>query len=264
MNDLGFGVARLFANTAQNPGFPLSVGQSGFNNQVNAQSPGNTAGNGSGGMLFGRAADTGTVGIAADFRVVAHEFCHALLWDAVHSPNFGFCHSAGDSIGAILSDPDSEAPDRFLTFPWITDITRRHDRDVTKAWAFGGTQDDKQDGAEQILCTTLFRAYLAIGGDTSANDTSTWYDTRTWASKYLVYLIVGGIASLATSPITPTPTADVYVTAMMNADAGVLGFDGQPGGAIRKVIRWAFEKQGVYQASGSSTPVVGVGAPPRC
>jgi hypothetical protein len=262
MNDLGFGVARLFANTAQNPGFPLSVDQSGFNNQVNAQSPGNTAGNGSGGMLFGRAADTGTVGIAADFRVVAHEFCHALLWDAVHSPNFGFCHSAGDSIGAILSDPDSEAPDRFLTFPWIADVPRRHDRDVTMGWAFGGTQDDKQYGAEQILCTTLFRAYLAIGGDATANDTSTWYETRTWGSKYLVYLIVGGIASLATSPITPTPTADVYATAMMNSDAGVLGFDGQPGGAIRKVIRWAFEKQGVYQAPGAPTPVVGVGAPP--
>jgi hypothetical protein len=79
MNDLGFGVPRLFANTAQTPGFPLFVGQSGFNNQVNAQSPGNIAGNGSGGLLFGRAAATGTVGIAADFQVVAHEFCHALF-----------------------------------------------------------------------------------------------------------------------------------------------------------------------------------------
>lgn len=264
MSDLGFDLAKLFANTAQNPGFPLPVDQSGLGNQINAISLGNSAGNGSGGIVFGRAAGTGTVSIAADFRVVAHEFCHALLWDAVHSPNFGFSHSAGDSIGAILSDPGSEAPDPFVTFPWITLVNRRHDRDVTKGWAFGGTNDDKNSGygAEQILSTTLFRAYLAIGGAATASVLSTWFETQTWASQYLVYLIVGGIASLATSPITPTPTADIYATAMMNSDAGIIGFDKQPGGAIRKVIRWSFEKQGLYQPAGAPTPVVSAGAPP--
>ena len=49
---------------------------------------------------------------------------------------------------------------------------------------------------------------------------------------------------------------------MMGADAGVLGFDGSPGGAIRKVLRWAFEKQGAYQAAGAPTPVTSRGAPP--
>jgi hypothetical protein len=72
---------------------------------------------------------------------VLHEFCHELLWENVGSPNFGFAHSAGDSLAAILLDPGSLAPDRFLTFPFISILNaRRHDRDVTAGWAWGGYQ----------------------------------------------------------------------------------------------------------------------------
>jgi len=110
--------------------------------------------------------------------------------------------------------------------------------------------------SEQILSTTLFRAYQAIGG--ASGD----FNIQTWAAQYVVYLIVGGIASLATSPITPTPRPDIFATAMMNADAGTLGFDNQPGGEIRKVIRWSFEKQGLYQPAGAPVPVTTPGAPP--
>ena len=53
---------------------------------------------------------------------------HGILWDHVDSPNFGFAHSAGDSIAAILNDPDTQisGADRFITFPWVN-IGRRHD-----------------------------------------------------------------------------------------------------------------------------------------
>jgi hypothetical protein len=35
-----------------------------------------------------------------------------------------------------------------------------------------------------------------------------------------------------------------------------------PGGAIGKVVRWSFEKQGLYQPTGAPTPVTTPGAPP--
>src|SRR5262249_55665561 len=37
---------------------------------------------------------------------------------------------------------------------------------------------------------------------------------------------------------------------------------GHSGGAYEKVIRWAFEKQGLFQPPGASTPVIKAGAPP--
>ena len=80
------------------------------------------------------------IGIATDVRIVMHEFGHALLYDHVSSPYFGFSHSAGDSLGVLFCDPESKAPDRFLTFPWIPGIPRRHDRPVSGGWAWGGRQ----------------------------------------------------------------------------------------------------------------------------
>ena len=249
LKQLGFEVATLFDRTQ----FPVPVDHRGFNNKANAQAPGNPFGNGSGGFIFGRA-DRGrssTVGISADFRIAAHEFGHALLWDAVSSPNFGFAHSAGDAIGAIYSDPGSQAPDRFDTFPWSF-IRRSHGRDTTQGWAWGGTQSrDPQYPSEQILSTSLFRIYRAIGGDATGD-----LARQTWASRYTLYLIIGGIFGL----VTETDTPDTYVSMMIAADSDTV--IGHPGGAVRKIIRWAFEKQGLYQRPGAPLPVVTSGAPP--
>jgi zinc metalloprotease ZmpB len=221
---------------------------------VNAQAPGNATGTGSDGFRFALQASGQPVGIACDWRVVLHEFGHALLWDSVNSPNFGFAHSAGDSLGAILNDPGSHAPDRFLTFPW-TVITRRHDRPVA-SWAWGGPNDVGGYSSEQILSTTLFRFYRSIGGD------STRLNMQRLAARYSTYLIVRAIGSLATSPITPTPMASVFATALQTADVTSASFEGQPGGAYAKVMRWAFERQGLYQPPGAPVPVTTVGAPP--
>ncbi|KAJ5674204.1 hypothetical protein N7462_009643 [Penicillium macrosclerotiorum] len=253
LEELNFDVRSLFDSTAPDSQFPLPVDHRGFSNAVNAKAPGNSRGDGSGGFIFGLAASGTSVGMASDFRVAAHEFCHALLWEAVHSPNFGFAHSAGDALGSIFCDPVNKHPDRFNSFPWIT-IGRRHDRSIANGWAWGGTEDRGGYLSEQILNTCLFRAYRCLGGDSSD------IVRRKWASRYMLYLIIAGIASLATSPITPTPTPVPYVTAMMLADRGeVLGF---PGGAVRKVIRWSFEEQGLYQRPGAPTPVTTRGAPP--
>ena len=98
---LGFNMEQLFDSPAPESQFPLRVDHRGFSNAVNARAPGNTTGDGSGGFTFGHVAAGTTIGMGADFRVAAHEFCHALLWDAVHSPNFGFAHSAGDALSCI-------------------------------------------------------------------------------------------------------------------------------------------------------------------
>ena len=155
----------------------------------------------------------------------------------------------------ILHDPATKAPDRFETFPFMkasAGLSRRHDRDVAAGWAWGGTRDDTQYGSEQILSTTLFRIYRAAGGDTSDPD------VRRWASRYVSYLILKSCGHLTFT----TPDPDVYVSALTDADGATVDFEGHPGGAFRKIIRWSFEKQGLYQPPGAPEPVAAAGAPP--
>ena len=86
---------------------------------------------------------TNPIGRACDPYVHYHELGgHGVLYGFVESANFGFSHSAGDSIAAIVNDPDSIAPDRFLYTPWRP--IRRFDRDVTAGWAWGGPNDQIQ------------------------------------------------------------------------------------------------------------------------
>src|SRR5262249_16816407 len=135
-------------------------------------------------------------------------------------------------------------------------INRRHDRDVTAGWAWGGVNDDHGYSSEQVLSTTQFRLYLSSGGGDSRGD------VRLWASNYILFLIIRAVGSLGPGTITPTPSADVWATALMNADSGTTSFEGIPGGTVHKMIRWAFEKQGLYQPPGAPVPVATAGAPP--
>src|SRR5215208_5185606 len=256
MQGMGFNISSYFDGTT----FPVPVDPCAFSDQINARAPGNTSGTGSGGFQFGLAGTPfPAVSIAADVRVVLHEFGHTILWDSVHSPNFGFAHSAGDSLAAILMDPESalrtDAVRRFHTFPWILP-DRNHGRDVTTGWAWGGTNDVGGYSSEQILSTTHFRIYRSLGGDSSD------VNRRKMAARQTVYLIFRAVGSLAANPVTPTPNPGVYATALMNADIGTLNFEGYRGGAFHKVIRWGFEKQGLFQPAGTPRPVTRPGAPP--
>lgn len=200
-------------------------------------------------------ADGPPAGNANDTRVVWHEFCHGLLWDTVHSDTLGFAHSAGDSLATILSDPGSAARDRFLSFPWISWLDdRRHDREVTKGWAWGGDKDGHGYTSEQILSTTLFRLYRVTGGD------SPHPVIQRCAAEYVAYLIIRSIWSL--SPVAYSRRVEQFASGLMEADIATQDFKGLPGGALHKVIRWSFEKQGLYQPPGSQTPVSSPGAPP--
>jgi hypothetical protein len=256
MQGMGFNLSSYFDGTA----FPVPVDACAFSDAINARAPGNTTGTGSGGFQFGLAgAPFPAVSIAADVRVVLHEFGHTILWDSVHSPNFGFAHSAGDSLAAILMDPESalrtDPVRRFHTFPWILP-DRNHGRDVAAGWGWGGVNDVGGYSSEQILSTTHFRIYRSLGGDSSD------VNRRKMAARQTVYLIFRGIGSLASNPVTPTPNPGVWATALMNADIGTVNFEGHRGGAFHKVIRWGFEKQGLFQPAGAPRPVTRPGAPP--
>lgn len=246
IKEMGIDVNNYFNNT----NFPVSVDPHAMPN-VNAAANGNLAGNGLGNLVFGMAKQGSTMGISADVRVVIHEFGHAILWDHVDSPNFGFAHSPGDSLAAILHDPFSKAPDRFETFPFMkasAGLSRRHDRDVSLGWGWFGNQWDEQYGGEQVLSTTLFRVYRAAGGDSSDSL------ERLFASRYVSYLIFKAVSLLNFT----TPDPDVFVAALTEADSSTDLFEGHPGGGFSKIFRWSFEKQGLYQP----TPITREGNPP--
>ena len=255
MADYGFDVPTYFDGTS----FPVPVDHRALGNTVNAQAPGNALGNGLGELRFALLQAGEPVGIATSNRVVWHEFGHALLWDHVNSPNFGFAHSAGDSLAAILNDPGSNEADRFDTFPWVqeaTPIGRRHDRAVADGWAWFGPQYNTQYQGEQILSTTLFRLYRSIGGDASV------LGTQVRASQTVAYLIFKAIGLL----VATTQFPEVLVTNLQNADLTTTNFKGIPGGALHKVVRWAFEKQGLFQPGaqpGQGNNVTTEGDPPE-
>src|SRR5215831_10825321 len=272
VEELGFPRSRYFKATR----FPLPVEHRGRINtpdgvEINAHCQGRGAVHG--GILGIRFAladdrrDVDPVGIACDWRVVLHELGgHGTLWNHVHKGRFNFAHSAGDSLAAILSDPDTQATgdDRFNTFPWIPALDRRHDRKISEGWAWGGTKDlgvnlqRKEDPtgyqSEQILSTTHFRIYRAIGGDSDGPS------MRRFAARFAAYLILRAIGSL-TPAHSPDHVAG-YAAALLWADAGDWTSEGHAGGAYGKVIRWAFEKQGLYQPAGAEMPVTTEGAPP--
>jgi zinc metalloprotease ZmpB len=205
------------------------------------------------------------MGIACDYRVVLHELAgHGTLYNHVNGPNFGFAHSAGDSVAVVLNDYDSQAPDRFESFPWVPIVNRRQDRTPAEPPGWGwegpialspfGALDPGGYNNEQILCTTHFRIYRSIGGD------STEQAVREFAGRYVAYLILRTIAGL--TPATNPPNATVYASDLINAELGDWTSADQVGGCYWKVIRWAFEKQGLYQPAATPKPNNNIGPPP--
>lgn len=263
LQSMGFDLGTFFGPTP----FPTPADHRGLGgNVINAHCLGLSGGTGIQQTAFALA-DTGDttnpICIGCDYRVVLHELGgHGVLYPHVHSANFGFSHSAGDSVAAILNDPQSAAADRFLTFPWIPAVPRRHDRDVAAGWGWSGAialnpfgpMDGGGYNNEQILSTTHFRLYRSIGGD------STSVDMRKFAARVAVYLIMRAISTL--TPATNPPNASAWETALVTADHGDWTSEGLTGGAYSKVIRWAFEKQGLYQAPGTATPNNLPGVPP--
>jgi len=110
-----------------------------------------------------------------------------------------------------------------VTFPWVDGVIgRRHDRDVTAGWAWGGIFDGGGYYSEQILCTTHFRLYRSIGGDAAE------FATKQFAVRYVAYLILRAIGSL-TRPTNPNNPA-LYAAFLTAAELGNWTSEDQIGG----------------------------------
>jgi len=212
------------------------------------------------------------LGLAADERWSWHEYCHVLLAASTGALELHFAHSAGDALAAIMCDPDSllviqpgmRDELRGATFPWVY-LNRRHDRPVFYGWswcgrfhradrfpAVGSNCRRKAYQSEQILSTSLFRLYRALGGDTLLEGEPDRPKRRA-AADYTAYLIMRAIGSLGPAAWAVVETPDQLVSALTDADIATLPVSAGPlkdrvGGWAHKAVRWAFEAQGLYAA----------------
>jgi zinc metalloprotease ZmpB len=189
------------------------------------------------------------IGNADDWRVVLHELGgHGTLLNHVGSTKFLFAHSVGDSMAAILNDPESKAANQDKTFPWIG-YDRRHNRTVANGWSWDGPKDLNDDSdqldREQILSTTHFNLYKAIGGGADPSEAS----RRRFAAKFTTYLMLRAIQTL-THPTNPQHASD-WLCSLIVADAcdWITDTEEHSGGAYEKVIYWAFQKQGLFNSA---------------
>ena len=220
------------------------------------------------------------LGMACEPRWHWHEVSHVLLAAAVGELELRFAHSGGDGISAIYFDPASAlATDpnwRGVTFPWVKLPARRHDRPVKAGWGWSGSLyqadrfyvspgfcDKRTYWTEQILSSSLFRLYRAIGGDTVDGKGLPAAGARSAAAEHSLFLIIQAIAALGPAVVTPALTAEDFVAALIGVDAGTSKFGTRFGGMVRKVIRWAFQQQGLYQPANKTLPANEAGAPDK-
>lgn len=240
--------------------------------------------------------------VASDPRWAWHEFGHVLSFASTGELEFPFAHSAGDALAAIASDPisrlataeDPEADIRHATYPWIEVPGRSHGRSALRGYGWCGCRNlPRLDFSasleryrhnyfgEQIMSSSLFRLYRSLGGDTrGAVDQRNDKDEqiRLSASDYCIYLIMRGISLLGPDTLAPARTPDQFVSALIEADLGTGNWDiaeatwpfnrdpravSRCGGRVHKVIRWAFEQQGLYATDKPRETAEGPGQPPR-
>jgi len=223
------------------------------------------------------------LGLTADPRWSWHEYCHVLLAGRTGALEFHFVHSAGDALAAITNDPWSKlAGDQWLrgcTFPWVY-LHRRHDRSVYDGWSWSGRYHrparfgscacncrHKGYQSEQILSTSLFRLYQALGGETVDAGGAPDGLARQRAADYAVYLILRAIGLLPPAYLNVLETPDQLVSVLIDADIGTWPANtgplkGRAGGWAHKVVRWAFEAQGLYATTNPSEVIDAPGQPP--
>jgi len=255
VEDFGLDVNTYFGGTT----FPIPVDH--LANTTNAYHSGDDATGSTIRFGFGRI-EASNIGYSTMRAACAHEFAHACLQNNISDGVFSFCHGFGDGLGVILCDPDSQATDRFARNPFMTiDAgTRRHDRDPSVGWAWGGSLDTNSNfRTRQIMSSSLFRAYQCTGGDSEHGNPAVQLDRRRFASRYMSFLLIGAVGTLTS--VAPPTGAEDFETAIMDFDTTNLDFEGHPGGAFHKVVRWAFEKQGLHKLPGD--PADGEGAAPE-
>lgn len=214
-----------------------------------------------------------------------------------HSAGDALGAIAADPMSGLAPDDDPESPARFVTFPWIEVPGRSHGRSARKGYCWCGQRNlvrldfsarmeryQHSYFGEQLLSSSLFRLYRSLGGDTrrpkgARADTKARLadeEVRLSASDYCIYLIMRAIGLLGPDSVAPARTVDQFVSALIDADLGTGAwdvsahwpFDRDPrrvrrqGGRAHKVIRWAFERQGLYATDNPREVAEGCGKPP--
>jgi hypothetical protein len=121
-------------------------------------------------------------------------------------------------------------------------------------WGWGAGMDQGTDGklgsgyfSEQILSTTMFRVYQAIGGDAEN------IHRREFAAHFMTFLMLQAIAQLHPNSNPRSPAE--FLNALLTADAADWTPEGVFGGAYGKVLHWAFEKQNLHDGAPPSVDV---------
>ncbi len=165
---------------------------------------------------------------AIDSRWAWHEFGHVLLGAATHHMELPFCHGICDALVAIEHDkgPNENANEgaRGVTFPWLP-TGRRHDRTLAQGWSWLGPMHQcsvytKRDLAmspkgyktEQIMSTTLFNLYLAVGGDHKK------LDQREQSKATVLGLIFHTLALAGSAELVPIRTPKQFLALVLDAD----------------------------------------------
>ena len=214
-----------------------------------------------------------------------------------HSAGDALAAIATDPDSALAWDADA----RCMTFPWVQ-VARRHDRSVASGYCWCGPRNRLRLATdrplsrhrhgyfeEQLLSSSLFRLYCSLGGDTregirppaepanrkAPEDRDTLM--RREASDYCVYLVMRAISLLGPDSVASARTPDQFVSALIDADLGTGDWSvdarwpfrreyvrkmTRRGGQVHKVIRWAFEQQGLYATNDPLATAEGLGLAP--
>jgi hypothetical protein len=200
-------------------------------------------------------------GMALDNRMIWHEFGHLFAYGVTGELELRFTHSLGDSMSAILFDPESSlrGKHRALTLPWKgsalderTHIPRHQDRSFLWNTLIAEIEQSSSKPAvianklgykcEQASSQTLFRIYRALGGDSSN------LEKRLEASDRTLFLLFKTQFEMGSAPLTPCRTPGQFMSSLIVADATTSIFEAKTGptfsgGLLRKVIEWSFRKQ---------------------
>ena len=189
----------------------------------------------------------------ADHRVVVHEF---RARHPLGPRKFGQLRIRAQCRGQLRGDPErSRLPGRrpLRDIP-LANTRRRHDRTVAGGCGWSGT-----------IALNPFDPVLDSGGippnrsspPPSSASTARWEETRpgsrpnssrpaTWPTSYS--------AQWPHSRRRPTLGRDRIRERDAHGGRGDWTSEGHAGGAYGKVIRWAFEQQGMYQPAVTVTP----------
>ena len=216
------------------------------------------------------------MGLAVDERWAWHEFGHVMVYAATGQLELPFSHGVGDALAAVIGDPDSKLHGdddpavAGLTYPFVK-LNRRHDRPADLGWCFCGRRSGLRALGgnrpmhiyadyfeEQLFSTALYRLYQCLGGatrDLAGIDNADDRTTRWRASDYVVYLIM-----VAIDQAKGVKLASGFVDLLIKADEARdfdIAADWPEGfsrprvqrkrGRAVKVIRWAFEQQGLVE-----------------